>query len=64
MYKKICTRCSRSSFSSSESGEWVCPSCGNQLTASPLYRSTLKPQNLYPLRKKLEAYQKQQKRYL
>jgi ribosomal protein L37AE/L43A len=40
MYKKICNRCTRNSFSSSESGEWICPSCGNDLTQLPLYGVT------------------------
>ncbi len=32
MYKKICCRCNRSSFSSSESGNWSCPVCGEDLS--------------------------------
>ncbi|WP_411388020.1 hypothetical protein [Rossellomorea vietnamensis] len=41
MYKKICNRCTRSSFSSSENGEWLCPSCGNNLTESQFYKATI-----------------------
>jgi hypothetical protein len=41
-------------------GEWVCPSCGLDLTDAPLYNSsTINPKRIIPLSKKLEAYQKQ-----
>jgi ribosomal protein L37AE/L43A len=58
MYKKVCSRCTRSSFSSTELGDWICPSCGNDLTNSPFYASSLSVGNILPLRKKLEAYKK------
>jgi ribosomal protein L37AE/L43A len=54
MYKKACPRCTRSSFSSSEAGEWVCPSCGNDLTSLPLYQ----PKSLRPLSEKIISKKK------
>jgi len=32
MYKKLCTRCYHSSFSSCHTGEWICPTCSKDLT--------------------------------
>jgi uncharacterized Zn finger protein (UPF0148 family) len=32
MYQKLCPKCHKSSFSSYESGRWMCPSCNNNLT--------------------------------
>jgi ribosomal protein L37AE/L43A len=32
MYKKVCSRCGRSSYSSSESGKWSCPVCREDLS--------------------------------
>lgn len=32
MYKKVCTDCSKPSFSSSETGTWLCPVCGADIT--------------------------------
>jgi ribosomal protein L37AE/L43A len=47
MYKKPCNRCDRNSISSSETGEWICPSWGYDLTQSPTYGiKLLMPQNL------------------
>jgi ribosomal protein L37AE/L43A len=56
MYKKICNRCTRSSFSSSEYGEWLCPSCGNNLTESPFYKATILQNVSVTTTKKLEKY--------
>jgi ribosomal protein L37AE/L43A len=61
MYKKNCQRCSRASFSSTEAGEWICPSCGNDLTASPFFQATSFlqiNQKVVPLEKKLKVYSK------
>jgi uncharacterized Zn finger protein (UPF0148 family) len=59
VYKKICTRCTRPSFSSSETGEWLCPVCKLDLTEQPFY-SLGNYQNInrkvLPLKKKLERY--------
>ncbi|WP_176474384.1 hypothetical protein [Peribacillus simplex] len=33
MYRKNCHTCHRASFSSSEYGKWICPTCGEDLTA-------------------------------
>jgi ribosomal protein L37AE/L43A len=59
MYKKICIRCTRTSFSSSETGQWICPSCGHDLTEHSFYDSnTFQNINdkVLPLKKKLEIY--------
>lgn len=58
MYKKVCNRCTRSSFSSTETGDWICPSCGHDLTEAPFYTPFLRHSDFIPLRKKLEAYEK------
>ncbi len=61
MYKKICTRCTRSSFSSSEIGEWICPSCGYDLTQSQFYKATMiqnVSQKVMPIKKKIENYKR------
>ena len=33
MYQKNCYKCYRPSFSSNHIGEWICPTCGEDLTA-------------------------------
>ncbi|MBD8071323.1 hypothetical protein [Bacillus sp. PS06] len=37
MYKKICNRCNKPSYGSSEIGEWLCPVCNHDLTQSKLF---------------------------
>ncbi|GIN63749.1 hypothetical protein J27TS8_37420 [Robertmurraya siralis] len=37
MYRKNCEKCHKPSFSSSEFGTWLCPECGNDLTAHPFF---------------------------
>ncbi|MBM6619055.1 hypothetical protein [Bacillus suaedaesalsae] len=32
MYKKICDRCMRPSYSSSEYGVWLCPTCNKDIS--------------------------------
>ncbi|MBS2969623.1 hypothetical protein J9317_12690 [Metabacillus sp. KIGAM252] len=32
MFKKVCPRCAKSSYSSHNGGEWICPVCSNDLT--------------------------------
>ena len=39
MFRKHCDRCNRPSYSSSESGEWICPVCYNNLTDYPLFNA-------------------------
>jgi uncharacterized Zn finger protein (UPF0148 family) len=41
MYRKNCDRCFRPSFSSSEFGSWICPTCGNDLTEYPFFDAFL-----------------------
>ncbi|MFS0783736.1 hypothetical protein [Bacillus sp. 1P06AnD] len=33
MYRKNCHKCNRPSFGSCQTGEWICPVCGEDLTA-------------------------------
>jgi len=35
MVKKVCSRCKSYSYSSSTSGEWICPACGFDISAQP-----------------------------
>lgn len=39
MYRKICDRCDRPSYSSSEIGKWICPECNNDLTRNPFFEA-------------------------
>ncbi|OCA90837.1 hypothetical protein A8F94_02900 [Bacillus sp. FJAT-27225] len=32
MYKKVCTECDKPSFSSVDSGTWLCPVCGADIS--------------------------------
>ncbi|MBP1942712.1 uncharacterized Zn finger protein (UPF0148 family) [Bacillus luteolus] len=32
MYKKVCNRCFKPSFSSCNTGEWLCPICQKDIT--------------------------------
>ncbi|RDU36432.1 hypothetical protein DRW41_12935 [Neobacillus piezotolerans] len=32
MYKKVCNECSKPSYSSCETGTWLCPVCGADIT--------------------------------
>ncbi|MBY0122944.1 hypothetical protein [Bacillus sp. S/N-304-OC-R1] len=60
MYQKNCDRCIRPSFSSSEIGEWLCPICGNNLTAYPFFDAmTMERIHMIalPVKKKLNSYQ-------
>ncbi len=45
MYRKNCYICHRASYSSCEMGEWLCPSCGNDLTKQQVLRAVEYPQN-------------------
>jgi ribosomal protein L37AE/L43A len=59
VYKKICSRCIRPSYSSAETGEWLCPACKLDLTERPFYNPS-NYQNInrkvLPLKRKLEKY--------
>jgi tRNA(Ile2) C34 agmatinyltransferase TiaS len=33
MYMKHCPECHNNSYSASNQGDWVCPTCGNDLTS-------------------------------
>ncbi|MDQ0218392.1 ribosomal protein L37AE/L43A [Peribacillus cavernae] len=37
MFRKNCYKCHRPSFSSSESREWLCPTCGSDLTNQRIF---------------------------
>lgn len=37
MYRKNCDKCNKSSFSSSEFEDWICPICGKDLTEYPFF---------------------------
>ncbi|ALC90202.1 hypothetical protein AM500_10710 [Bacillus sp. FJAT-18017] len=37
MYKKICTECEKPSYSSCDSGTWLCPVCGADITKVNLH---------------------------
>ena len=39
MYRKNCYICYRASYSSCEIGEWLCPSCGNDLSRQRVLRA-------------------------
>jgi ribosomal protein L37AE/L43A len=56
MYKKLCPKCHKSSFSSCDSGKWLCPSCNADLTAITLHDAqktrTNRPQ-LYIIKKQI-----------
>ncbi|MBN8193728.1 hypothetical protein JI667_16380 [Bacillus sp. NTK074B] len=60
MYKKICSRCTRPSYSSAETGKWLCPACKMDLSDHPFYNPGSHYQNIndkvLPLKKKLERY--------
>jgi ribosomal protein L37AE/L43A len=59
MYKKTCTRCTRPSYSSTESGEWICPTCGFDLSTHAFYNPSnyqIINEKVLPLRRKLENY--------
>lgn len=59
MYKKVCTRCTRPSYSSKETGEWVCPTCKYDLSNQPFFNAS-NYQNIngkvLSLKKKIEVY--------
>lgn len=60
MYRKNCYICYRASYSSCEMGEWLCPSCGNDLTKQQVLRAvqySVNKQNYY------EKYQSQKDKF-
>lgn len=61
MYRKNCDKCSRSSYSSSERGEWFCPVCNNDLTKYPFFDAMTfeKIHVSYSFKKVLSAYRNQ-----
>ena len=66
MYKKVCTRCTRNSYSSSELDEWICPSCGKDLTDDSFYwPNTFRDINdkVFPVKRKLDAYRGSSNKY-
>lgn len=57
MYKKICYKCHRSSFSSSKQGDWICPYCSEDLTAQRAFNAIMQQQIQQPLHyKKLAIF--------
>ncbi len=39
MFQKNCYTCNRPSFSSDDRGQWVCPSCGKDLSSQRAFES-------------------------
>ena len=39
IYRKNCEKCFRPSYSSSNTGEWICPACGSDLTEFPCFHA-------------------------
>ncbi|MFC4320735.1 hypothetical protein [Litchfieldia salsa] len=59
MYKKLCNQCYRASFGSSETGEWFCPTCNQDLSQAKLYEpqeKVVRPFNLVEAYSKVELY--------
>ncbi|MDZ5473525.1 hypothetical protein SM124_17560 [Bacillus sp. 31A1R] len=62
MYRKDCDKCLRSSYSSSEFGEWACPICGNDLTNHPFFDAiTFERIHVNMSSKKLKMYKQKDK---
>jgi len=62
MYQKNCDNCHRPSFSSSETGDWLCPVCGNDLTKYPYFDAmTLERIHVQaiPFHRKMDCYKEQ-----
>lgn len=38
MYRKTCTRCNNTSYSSSKIKKWICPYCANEIIDGKIYR--------------------------
>ncbi|WP_185806823.1 hypothetical protein [Bacillus sp. HMF5848] len=53
MYKKVCSRCHKPSFSSSEFGKWICPVCKKDITASPLLPAIEMKQSANAIKKEI-----------
>ncbi|MGG0409480.1 hypothetical protein [Peribacillus simplex] len=47
MYRKNCHTCHRASFSSGEYGEWLCPTCGEDLTVQKAHGALTIEKNQY-----------------
>jgi uncharacterized Zn finger protein (UPF0148 family) len=62
MYKKTCDRCIRASYSSCESGNWICPSCHKDITHLKLRKPDNKRvENVIPIYEKNKLNQKKRK---
>jgi uncharacterized Zn finger protein (UPF0148 family) len=62
MYKKTCDRCMRASYSSSESGKWICPSCQKDISHLKLRQAeVVKVENIAHLYEKQKVSQKKRK---
>lgn len=62
MYRKNCEKCKRPSYSSSEFGVWLCPTCGTDLTPLPFFHAVTFEQvhvNRLLINKQLNAYSEQ-----
>ncbi|MFZ3589649.1 hypothetical protein ACOI1C_10270 [Bacillus sp. DJP31] len=62
MYKKTCDRCIRPSYSSCESGQWICPSCQKDITHLKLRQAeVVKVEHIAHLYEKQQETQKKRK---
>ncbi len=62
MYKKTCDRCMRASYSSSEFGNWICPSCYKDITHLKLRHAEVpKVEKVIPIYLKDRETQKKRK---
>lgn len=46
MYKKVCTDCRKPSFSSCDTGNWLCPVCGKDISHLKLQAPEGRPKKI------------------
>lgn len=49
MFKKVCNRCEKTSYSLSDQGSWVCPGCGADLSREPVLAQDTSTSNVLPV---------------
>ncbi|AZB43565.1 hypothetical protein CEF21_15330 [Bacillus sp. FJAT-42376] len=63
MFKKVCPRCAKSSYSSYNGGAWVCPVCSNDLSFQRVLFENAQTK-VTPLKGKYNENQHRQKSFI
>ncbi len=67
VYKKMCYKCHRPSFGSSNQGSWICPYCSEDLTKQRAFDAVIQQQinqSLHYKKQAISAYERNHMKFL